>query len=577
MGAPMGRIFGRFRVWSARSATLLAATALAALAFVPGASAAEGLPDPTFGSGGFTLLDEPEAKDEFLNDVIVLPDGKILAGGGKGGSSGFLLARFNANGTPDLSFGPNGISVVPFEGKPGQPRGINRIARQGDGKLIAAGLGAGATADAFAVARYLSSGQLDPEFGDAGLRVLEPEGPGEAQGLDPAPEGKTVVSGYRITGGTKYEPAVLRLTSEGDPDATFAAAPPVGFAHFKLPGTENAVARAVRALGDGSVIAGGESEAGAWLAKLDSEGKLDMGFGSGGFAIQNFGTPTEPAGEFEDLQIQPDGKIVAVGTAFVGGNDEQLVAARFTRGGDLDPSFGTGGVFTLNPTPSLDFATSMTILPDGRILIAGGRGVIQDSPNGDTWLVRLTANGQLDPSFGTGGQTTASASPGIDIAYGLAVQPNGRAVIAGEAPGPGTLEGPYQLLAGRFTGPEPVKVSVIPVSTKARCAGKNATIVGTQGADRLKGTKKADVIAGLGGNDRINALAGNDIVCGGKGKDVINGGPGKDRLLGEAGKDTLEGGNGKDQLSGGSGKDLCNGGAGKDAKAAGCETRKKLP
>ena len=143
------------------------------------------------------------------------------------------------------------------------------------------------------------------------------------------------------------------------------------------------------------------------------------------------------------------------------------------------------------------------------------------SNTSDVWLLRLTAEGHPDPSFGSGGETRADVVPASDYAEGLAIQPDGRAVISGVA-----FEGSDKLLVGRFTGPEPVKVSPIP--TKARCAGRNATIVGTAGADKLKGTKKADVIAGLGGNDRINALAGNDIVCGGTGKDTINGG-GKDK------------------------------------------------
>jgi RTX calcium-binding nonapeptide repeat (4 copies) len=87
------------------------------------------------------------------------------------------------------------------------------------------------------------------------------------------------------------------------------------------------------------------------------------------------------------------------------------------------------------------------------------------------------------------------------------------------------------------------------------CGGKQATIVGTAGPDRIAGTAAADVIAALGGNDTVNALAGNDVVCGGPGKDKLNGGKGKDTLLGQKGKDTLKGGPGKDKLKGGAGKD----------------------
>src|SRR5512139_251113 len=87
------------------------------------------------------------------------------------------------------------------------------------------------------------------------------------------------------------------------------------------------------------------------------------------------------------------------------------------------------------------------------------------------------------------------------------------------------------------------------------CSGKPATIVGTDGADKLSGTPAADVIVALGGNDKVSGLAGNDTICGSAGKDTLNGGKGNDTLLGEAGKDTLKGGAGKDKLKGGPGKD----------------------
>jgi Ca2+-binding RTX toxin-like protein len=87
------------------------------------------------------------------------------------------------------------------------------------------------------------------------------------------------------------------------------------------------------------------------------------------------------------------------------------------------------------------------------------------------------------------------------------------------------------------------------------CKGKPATIVGTNGTDKLSGTPAADVIAALAGNDKASALAGKDVICGGAGKDTLNGGKGNDKLYGQKGKDTLKGGPGNDKLKGGPGKD----------------------
>jgi Glucose / Sorbosone dehydrogenase/RTX calcium-binding nonapeptide repeat (4 copies) len=102
-----------------------------------------------------------------------------------------------------------------------------------------------------------------------------------------------------------------------------------------------------------------------------------------------------------------------------------------------------------------------------------------------------------------------------------------------------------------------------------KCQGKNATIVGTAGADALRGTPRADVIVGLAGRDRIAAGAGRDRVCAGTGSDRASGGGGNDRLNGEAGGDRLFGGRGRDRLTGGAGRDRLIGGPSLDRLAGG--------
>lgn len=96
----------------------------------------------------------------------------------------------------------------------------------------------------------------------------------------------------------------------------------------------------------------------------------------------------------------------------------------------------------------------------------------------------------------------------------------------------------------------------------ATCAGLRATIVGTQGDDRLRGTRGRDVIAALGGHDRVAGRGGDDVICGGRGSDVLDGGGGADALLG--GLDRVEGGSTPyhrgDWLSGGPGDDRIDAG-----------------
>jgi Ca2+-binding RTX toxin-like protein len=97
------------------------------------------------------------------------------------------------------------------------------------------------------------------------------------------------------------------------------------------------------------------------------------------------------------------------------------------------------------------------------------------------------------------------------------------------------------------------------------CAGRTATIVGTEGANTLVGTPGADVIVALGGADVIRGRGGNDTVCGGTGNDQIKGGAGKDQIRGGSGNDQIRGGTGRDSIWGGSGNDLIRGGTGRDS------------
>lgn len=105
------------------------------------------------------------------------------------------------------------------------------------------------------------------------------------------------------------------------------------------------------------------------------------------------------------------------------------------------------------------------------------------------------------------------------------------------------------------------------------CAGKTATIVGTNGDDVLHGTNNRDVIVALAGADEITGEGGNDLICSNKGSDDVIGGPGSDdlyagrgtdRLIGRRGGDDLDGGPGRDRLWAGVGGDVLDGGTAKE-------------
>ena len=109
--------------------------------------------------------------------------------------------------------------------------------------------------------------------------------------------------------------------------------------------------------------------------------------------------------------------------------------------------------------------------------------------------------------------------------------------------------------------------SAVPAAPPA-CDGRTATIVGSDGPDRITGTGQADVIAGLGGDDVVDGLRGDDRVCGGPGADRLLGGRGDDDLYG--GLDKLADGPAGTYLLG----DVLTGGPGDDLFVGGVDQRK---
>ena len=108
------------------------------------------------------------------------------------------------------------------------------------------------------------------------------------------------------------------------------------------------------------------------------------------------------------------------------------------------------------------------------------------------------------------------------------------------------------------------------------CDGKAATIVGTEGNDRIYGTDGDDVIVALGGIDIIRSFDGKDTICGGEGRDRIYAGRGADVIFGEGKNDGILGQAGADINSGGPGRDTLLGGGGNDNISAGGGNDKRI-
>jgi uncharacterized delta-60 repeat protein len=179
-------------------------------------------------------------------------------------------------------------------------------------------------------------------------------------------------------------------------------------------------------------------------AVAQSSGTLDPNFGTGGTVTTDFGAPAGLA----SVAVQPDGKIVAAGTVSSPVNLTDFALSRYNTDGTLDASFGVGGKVTTDFAHFYDFASSVAIQQDGKIIVAGGAVI---SPYGNFALARYNSDGTLDASFGTGGKVTTGFvttefGQVSAQAYSVAVQQDGKIVVAGEA----NIDGGYDFALVRY-------------------------------------------------------------------------------------------------------------------------------
>ncbi len=142
------------------------------------------------------------------------------------------------------------------------------------------------------------------------------------------------------------------------------------------------------------------------------------------------------------IAVQDDGKIVTAGSSRQGGSDDFAIA-RLLPDGDRDPGFGIGGTVITSISRVDDVARALAVQPDGRIVVAGFARI---GAQRDVVLARYLSDGSLDPSFGNAG-TVALPSQGNDEAYALALQEDGEIPVTGYA----TDEGGQPLLVARLT------------------------------------------------------------------------------------------------------------------------------
>jgi len=402
-----------------------------------GAQAAGGDLDPTFGTGGMVMTDLSRSTD-IANAVAVQSDGKLVVVGqtyknNDYSTEDFAVARYNTDGTLDTTFGRGGKVRTDFPGLAAVP---SSVVIQPDGKIVVAGgafplftfLGD------FKVVRYNPNGSLDRSFGSGGIVTTTfPEG---SYAFDVAlqPDGKIIAAGTVFV---DFNPgdisdtdfALARYNSDGSLDTTFGNGGTVMTDYF---GFEDDVF-SVLIQPDGKIVAVGSANNPATFydfaaARYLSNGAIDTTFGVSGKVSTDFGD--QNFDRARSAALQSDGKIVAAGFAISqNGVVQNFAVARYTSNGILDTTFSGDGKTQIDFGNCCQSAMKVLLQSDGKIITVGGSN--GESSEDDFLLARLSPRGSLDATFGVGGKVRTSFGDLNGGANGAALQSDGKIVAVG--------------------------------------------------------------------------------------------------------------------------------------------------
>jgi uncharacterized delta-60 repeat protein len=282
-----------------------------------------------------------------------------------------------------------------------------------------------------------ADGALDPTFGSGGQTTSDPtplsEDPGDAV-LDS--QGRIVVAfaGFPKESGAD-QAFVARYLPNGEIDKTFGTGGVTEIPWTTVKESESPTGVVIDS--QGRIVVGGEAVEGNVrgfdfaAARLLPNGALDPTFGVGGVVTVDI--PNDGFDLGNDVAVDSSNRVLVAGTAIKTGGAEPLssmTVVRWTEGGALDPAFGEAGIAKVNVTGDTQAsAGAFAIDPGGRIVVGGSAG---NAKAANPIVARLLENGSRDPSFGSGGIAPVSFGPGLTGGIQALTLSGDRIVVAGD-------------------------------------------------------------------------------------------------------------------------------------------------
>ena len=460
----------RMNVKSKSALGLATVSTIALLAGMAWAAEGAGMLDASFGAGeddgtpaGVVSTSLGDG-DDVAEDLVVGADGTVSVVGNRfnGQSNDIVLLRYTTDGSFDASFGvgeddgtPNGVVNISL----GEGNDFGTaVAAQADGKLVVAGYHEEGTSTNMVVLRVNTDGTLDQSFGTADdgtengiVNISLGDGDDIARDIAVQADGKIVIAGNSVTADGSANIIVARLNADGSVDESFGQSDdgtPNGFVASSL-GNGDDLANALVLQADGKIVVAGnriaeDGSSNMIVARYDAAGVPDATFGASGddgtpegFVNISLGDGNDVA---RDVALQADGKVVLVGDSVTADGSSNFVLARLNADGTPDDSFGVAEDGTPNGFVSTslgegnDFATGLAVQTDGKLVVAGYH---QEGGSTNIAVARYDANGDLDQTFGMAddgtenGIVNISLGDGDDMGNAISMQGDKLVVVAG--------------------------------------------------------------------------------------------------------------------------------------------------
>ena len=327
---------------------------------------------------------------------------------------------------PDFGGGDGMVSTSFYANQRSQAFGV---AVQNDNKIVVSGYTRAPDGKEYAILmRYQADGQLDNGFNGNGKVIIPPPyGLASSRKVIVQPDQKIImVLASPDTVDVKL--GLYRFLENGVPDNTFDAD---GEVHTSW-GVEYISATALTLQPDGKILVGGYIGLGNdlidqfYVARYLTNGIPDPSFDGDGIVITTVG---ENYTHLNEILVQSDGKIIAVGQGYFNGSDDYAVV-RYNEDGSLDPSFSDDGIASVSLSTGEDRAMGGALQPDSKIVLGGySRNVATGRDQFSA--VRLNHDGTLDDSFHGTGKVIIPVTDDSDGGYTLLRQPDGKIVLGG--------------------------------------------------------------------------------------------------------------------------------------------------